>query len=130
EDERRAVAAVDSAPRIEPLRHLGSVAPDDAVQHHRESEGLAAGAGGGALDRAPAFTRLVDRWERGVVLVGEPDGRADGAGFCRAADDDRRPRALDWLRLHLVRVLPFAVDLGELPVELVEAPARCPEREA
>ena len=111
----------DRAPAGEPLLRVGAVAADDAAGHHREDQRLAARLAGRVVEDLPPLAGGLERRKDRVVLVGEAHGCAHPAWFRRAADDDRRARLLHRLRPRPALGRPLAVDLLELPLELVEA---------
>src|SRR4051794_19596774 len=100
------------------------------ADHDRVPERLAPGVRRRLVEPLLALASLLHRRPHGVVLVGVPDGRGDGARLRGATDDDRRPRLLERLRPDVVGVGPLPDDLGKLAVELVEPAALRAELEA
>ena len=121
------------------------VAAEHAAGHQRERQRgrVPTGLPAGSVQPAAAFCGLLGGDVDRVVLVGEADGRQDGASPCRAADDQPRPRVLHgpWqcteaigavvatVEVHLV-FRPLAVDELELLREQAHALGERREAEA
>ena len=107
------------------------VSPDHAAQEDREPERLASGRAGGVGDDPIAVARLLDGRSDGVVLVREPDCGLRRYEALRMPPTMIGGRGLlKRLGPDVVGLGPLAVDLGELPLELVDALANREERKS